>query len=108
MPSHVKSPVFGMEDSDMTVRSFRTIVDPGPYKGVFGTMWYIAREEGVTIIGPSAAKAASAKAMGFERPLRTRKGQGMNGLWRGWRVGFWGVVGIWGAAALGGGGGGEF
>ena len=28
------------------------------------------------------------------------------GLWRGWRVGFWGLVGVWGAAACGGGGGG--
>ena len=26
------------------------------------------------------------------------------GLWRGWRVGFWGLVGVWGAAACGGGG----
>jgi fusion and transport protein UGO1 len=99
-----KNPVYGVEED----RSFRTIVEPGPYRGVLGTMWYIARDEGVTVIGPSASKAASAKQMGFSRPTRTRKGQGMHGLWRGWRVGVWGLVGIWGAAALGGGGGGEF
>ncbi|KAH7353121.1 mitochondrial carrier domain-containing protein [Pyrenochaeta sp. MPI-SDFR-AT-0127] len=105
LPSHIKSPVIGMEDSNMTIRSFKTIVEPGPYRGVLGTMWYVAREEGITIVGPNAAKAASAKSMGFERPTRTRKGQGIHGLWRGWRVGVWGLVGIWGAAALGGGGG---
>lgn len=105
LPSQMKSPVYGMEDTDPSVRNFRTIVEPGPYRGVLGTMWYIAREEGITVIGPSPAKAASAKSMGFSRPSRTSKGQGMHGLWRGWRVGFWGLVGIWSAAALGGGGG---
>ncbi|KAH7071561.1 Rrp15p-domain-containing protein [Paraphoma chrysanthemicola] len=85
--------------------SFKTIVEPGQYRGVLGTMWFIAREEGITVVGPNAAKAASAKSMGFERPSRMRKGQGVHGLWRGWRVGVWGLVGIWGAAALGGGGG---
>lgn len=108
LPTHSKSPVYGMEESDLSIRSFKTIVEPGPYKGVLGTMWYMAREEGVTVIGPSLSKAASAKQMGFARPTRTRKGQGVHGLWRGWRVGVWGLVGIWGAAALGGGGGGEF
>lgn len=86
-------------------KSFRTIVEPGPYRGVLGTMWFIAREEGVTVIGPTPSKAASAKQMGFVRPTKTKKGQGMHGLWRGWRVGVWGLVGIWGAAAMGGGGG---
>jgi len=39
-----------------------------------------------------------------------RKGQGVEGLFRGWRVGMWGLVGVWGAATLGGvgGKGGEF
>jgi fusion and transport protein UGO1 len=85
--------------------SFKMIVEPGPYRGTLGSMWFIAREEGITIAGPNAAKAASAKAQGFERPSRMRKGQGVHGLWRGWRVGVWGLVGIWGAAAMGGGGG---
>lgn len=92
-----------LESSDP--ESFKTIVEPGPYRGVLGSMWFIAREEGITVSTPDAAKAASAKAMGFERPSRMRKGQGMHGLCRGWRVGVWGLVGIWGAAALGGGGG---
>ena len=90
---------------DPSLRSFHTIVDPAPYRGVLGTMWFVMREEGITVVGPTPSKAASAKSMGFERPLRTRRGQGVKGLWRGWRVGVWGLVGVWGAAAMGGGGG---
>ncbi|KAI0606604.1 hypothetical protein TUN199_09226 [Pyrenophora tritici-repentis] len=104
-PSRGKSPAYGLDKSSSSETSFKTIVEPGQYRGVLGTMWFIAREEGITIEGPNAAKAASAKAMGFSRPPRTKKGQGVHGLWRGWRVGVWGLVGIWGAAALGGGGG---
>lgn len=98
--SRQKSPAYEADDV-----SFKTIVEPGPYRGVLGSMWFIAREEGISVSTPDAAKAASAKAMGFERPSRMRKGQGVHGLWRGWRVGVWGLVGIWGAAAMGGGGG---
>lgn len=36
---------------------------------------------------------------------RRKQGQGMQGLWRGWRVGMWGLVGMWGANAFGGGNG---
>ncbi|EUC42445.1 hypothetical protein COCMIDRAFT_103483 [Bipolaris oryzae ATCC 44560] len=103
-PSRSKSPAYGL-DRPSNDNGFDTIVDPGQYRGVLGTLWFIVREEGISVSGPSAAKAASAKAMGFSRPPRTRKGQGVHGLWRGWRVGVWGLVGIWGAAALGGGGG---
>ncbi|KAF2793828.1 hypothetical protein K505DRAFT_325210 [Melanomma pulvis-pyrius CBS 109.77] len=126
-----KSAVYGMEDEDPSVRSFKTIVEPGPYKGLFGTIWFIVRDEGVSIIGPGALLAGAgttsaastvpgtpgtpftpitpakqvAKTPGFSARTRVRKGQGIHGLWRGWRVGFWGLVGVWGAAALGGGGG---
>lgn len=34
--------------------------------------------------------------------VRRRKGQGVEGLYRGWRVGMWGLVGIWGTGFLGG------
>jgi fusion and transport protein UGO1 len=117
--------VYGMEDEDPSVRTFRTIVEPGPYKGLFGTIWFIVRDEGVSIIGPGALMAGAISGKGvqsipgtpssqsshgartpaFAARTRVRKGQGMHGLWRGWRVGFWGLVGVWGAAALGGSGG---
>lgn len=104
----MRSPVFGMEQEDLSARCFKTIVEPGPYKGVLGTMWFIVREEGVQVVGPggTASKPQTpARGQGFSARTRARKGQGVHGLWRGWRVGFWGLVGVWGAAAMGGGGG---
>ncbi|KAF2279881.1 uncharacterized protein EI97DRAFT_369129 [Westerdykella ornata] len=103
-----------MEKEDSASRTFKTIVEPGPYRGIFGTMWFIVREEGVQIVGPGAAKMAAQQQQpqpgsrtpaGYSSRTRVRRGQGVHGLWRGWRVGFWGLVGVWGAAALGGGGG---
>lgn len=67
-----------------------TIVTPGPYKGVWGTVYSILYLEGETT------------TKGANGMLRTRKGQGVQGLARGWRIGFWGLVGVWGAGALGG------
>ncbi|KAL1593869.1 hypothetical protein SLS60_010602 [Paraconiothyrium brasiliense] len=99
----LKSPVFGMENENPAMRSFHTIVEPGQYRGVLGTMWFIVRDEGVQVIGPAATKGKAAAS--FSSRTRIRKGQGVKGLWRGWRVGFWGLVGVWGAAAMGGGGG---
>lgn len=65
------------------------IVDPAPYSGVWGTVYGIMYAEGETT-------TKSANGM-----LRTRRGQGASGLVRGWRIGFWGLVGVWGAGALG-------
>ena len=81
------------------VGNFQTMVRTGPYKGVVGTMWSIAREEGISQ-EPVAKKG---------KPVE-RRGQGIEGLWRGWRVGMWGLLGVWSANALGpsGNGGGEF
>ena len=86
-----------------------TIVDVGPYSGLFGTMRSIVYEEGERV-GPSAkgltragkgAPGAKTTKLGQEK---RRKGQGYEGLWRGWRVGMWGLIGVWGAATLGGAG----
>lgn len=71
-------------------------------------MLHIVNEEGERggreklVKGTSGAPALKAGQM--------QKGQGVEGLWRGWRVGMWGLVGVWGAATLGGVGskGGEF
>ncbi|CZS89523.1 hypothetical protein WAI453_002713 [Rhynchosporium graminicola] len=75
----------------------QTLVPIGEYRGVVGTMWMIAREEGVRE-PPLLAKKKG-------KPL---KGQGLPGLWRGWRVGMWGLVGMWTSRSLSGGNGGEF
>ncbi|KAK5166586.1 uncharacterized protein LTR77_008129 [Saxophila tyrrhenica] len=66
-----------------------TVVEPAPYMGVWGTVYSILYTEGDT-------SSKDAKGM-----LRVRRGQGMPGLVRGWKVGFWGLVGVWGGGALG-------
>lgn len=83
-----------------------TIVEVGPYRGLVGTMWLIAMEE-----GEQGGRAGGADGNAQLGPKKVEKrGQGVEGLWRGWRVGMWGLVGMWGAAAIGGigGSGGEF
>ncbi|KAI1091760.1 mitochondrial fusion and transport protein Ugo1 [Rostrohypoxylon terebratum] len=87
-----------------------TIVPPGSYNGVVSTMYTIVAEEG------SRAVAAKIKAPPRGRKLKSpkaadviyRKGQGFDGLWRGWKVSWWGLVGLWTAGVAGGGGEGEF
>ncbi|KAH6707511.1 mitochondrial fusion protein-like protein [Leptodontidium sp. MPI-SDFR-AT-0119] len=78
------------------VSDLETLVPIGEYRGVVGTMWMIAREEGVR--EPPLPK----------KKAKPQKGQGLPGLWRGWRVGMWGLVGMWTSRALSGGNGGEF
>ncbi|KAL8814479.1 MAG: hypothetical protein Q9223_006297, partial [Gallowayella weberi] len=83
----------------------QTVVEVGPYKGLIGTMRSIVYEEGERSIPPAPVKGTAASNLA--RPVRDpqpRKGQGFEGLWRGWRVGMWGLIGVWGAATLGGAG----
>ncbi|PNS21112.1 Mitochondrial fusion and transport protein ugo1 [Sphaceloma murrayae] len=90
---------YGLLDPEL-----RTIVSPGPYKGVFGTVYGIVFEEGVRRSGVSSVMSTPVRKTGKEK-----KGQGISGLWRGWRVGMWGLCGVWlVSAANGGNGGGEF
>ncbi|KAF8853470.1 mitochondrial carrier [Acephala macrosclerotiorum] len=79
-------------DLEMTIK-------PGEYRGIMSTMWMIVREEGVreTPVTTAAAKKVKGKSV-----PKQQKGQGLPGLWRGWRVGMWGLVGMWGARALNG------
>lgn len=87
-----------------------TVVDVGPYNGIVGTIWRIIYEEGQTY-EKTAATTRGAIGTHAHRPVyASKRGQGVQGLWRGWRVGMWGLVGVWGAAALGAGNnkGGEF
>ncbi|KAL8998907.1 MAG: hypothetical protein Q9169_002126 [Polycauliona sp. 2 TL-2023] len=89
----------------------QTVVMPGPYKGLIGTMRSIIYEEGERTIKAAPIKsAAQSRTTSLARNPEQKKGQGFEGLWRGWRVGMWGLIGVWGAATLGGVGskGGEF
>lgn len=104
---HMSLPVTSRSTSTGKSVQTDTVVEVGAYKGVIGTMWHIVREEG----GGQNLSSGTGGALAVERAgAARRKGQGVEGLWRGWRVGMWGLVGVWGAAALGssGGKGGEF
>ena len=91
-------------------RPTELVLDIGAYKGLFGTVHTIIYEEGEKAVvlpkGVKGAPGAKTSKVGQTR----RKGQGAEGLYRGWRVGMWGLIGVWGAATLGGAGamGGEF
>lgn len=93
--------------------AMETIVPPGRFDGVFGTMQAIVSQEGSrAVVSPAGAKGAAAgakkgKARGVSEAVY-RRGQGLEGLWRGWKVSWWGLVGLWTAGVLAGGGDGEF
>ncbi len=82
--------------------SSRKIIDtivpvPQTYRGIIPSMWSIVKEEGTSV--SRAEKAVAVMGRSARRP---RKGQGIEGLYRGWRVGMWGLVGVWGASYIGG------
>ena len=86
-------------------KDMQTIVEVGPYRGLFGTIHSIIYEEGEK--GPAAdlvkstGGAPALKAGNVGQESRRRKGQGFEGLWRGWRVGMWGLVGVGGGRPVG-------
>jgi fusion and transport protein UGO1 len=81
-----------------------TMVKVGNYRGVVGTMWLIVRDEGVREVPVFKGRGK------LKVTQKEMKGQGLPGLWRGWRVGMWGLVGMWSSRMLSGGAvnGGEF
>ncbi|KAM0435392.1 hypothetical protein ACHAPT_003486 [Fusarium lateritium] len=86
-----------------------TIVPPGRYDGPFGTMYHIATEEGTREV-PTVRPGVTKKGKGKNKSIAATvyKGQGLEGLWRGWKVNWWGLVGLWTASVVGHGGEGEF
>lgn len=102
-------------EDEVTSTSLDTIVQPGNYYGVFGTMYTIVNDEGSravptasppTVVGKDRKVPKSGKPGVAETVYR--RGQGVEGLWRGWKVNWWGLIGLWTAAVVGGGGDGEF
>lgn len=89
-------------------QKMETIVPVGKFDGVLGTIAHIASEEGSreVLSKPIATKKGKGKAK-TALPVY-KKGQGMDGLWRGWKVSWWGLVGLWMAGVFGNGGEGEF
>ena len=92
------APNLGQPSSNSKRKALQTIVPvPQSYRGVVPTMWSIMREEGYSESSKDKLAAAAGRA-----PRRKRKGQGVEGLYRGWRVGLWGLVGVWGASFVSG------
>ncbi|KAK0727827.1 mitochondrial carrier domain-containing protein [Lasiosphaeria miniovina] len=87
------------------------IVPLGSYNGLFGTMYTITNEEGSRPV-PSPVSRARVPPAKRGKPTISetvyRQGQGLDGLWRGWKVSWWGLVGLWTATVLGDRGDGEF
>lgn len=87
-----------------------TVIQPGSYNGVVSTMYTIVTEEGSRAVPvptktpPRGKKARQPKVA----EVVYKRGQGVEGLWRGWKVSCWGLVGLWTAGVAGGGGEGEF
>ncbi|KAK3402511.1 mitochondrial carrier domain-containing protein [Sordaria brevicollis] len=101
------------EEAAAGQQQMETIVPLGRYNGLFGTMYAIVNEEGshaAPMTGAAKRKAAAAKKKGDMSVPQVvyRRGQGLDGLWRGWKVSWWGLVGLWTAGVIGGGGDGEF
>ncbi|KAM3457683.1 hypothetical protein MY5147_009477 [Beauveria neobassiana] len=86
-----------------------TIVPIGPYRGVLGTMYHITSAEGSRTmqLEPPVKSTRKNSRDRFKAPL-VKQGQGLDGLWRGWKVNWWGLVGLWAANVVGNGGDGEF
>lgn len=92
------APLLSPPSSSSRRKAVTTIVPvPQSYRGVTPTLWGIMREEGYS----ESAKDKTAALMG-KAPRRKRKGQGIEGLYRGWRVGLWGLVGVWGTSFVSG------
>ena len=92
------SPAYSSPSLSSKQKAMTTVVPvPQSYRGILPTIWGITREEGYS----ESTKDKTAALMG-KAPRRKRKGQGIEGLYRGWRVGFWGLVGVWGTSFVGG------
>ncbi|WYZ38215.1 hypothetical protein EsH8_III_000129 [Colletotrichum jinshuiense] len=89
-------------------QKLETIVPPGRYNGVMGTMLYIMNEEGTRAIPTPPAPVKKGRGKTKVAETVYRKGQGMDGLWRGWKVSWWGLVGLWTAGVIGNSAEGEF
>ncbi|EPE02843.1 mitochondrial fusion protein [Ophiostoma piceae UAMH 11346] len=114
----------GLPANEQAAPVMETIFPVGAYKGVVGTMTYIATEEGTSAVkSPASSANAGSTSPTNSTPSRSkgtkkskarivetvyRRGQGMDGLWRGWKVSWWGLVGLWASTALQGGDDGQF
>lgn len=87
-----------------SIPEVETIVPtPQSYRGVIGTIWSIVYEEGLSPAQSEAERAQEllGKPVTSQQRQRRRRGQGLQGLYRGWRISMWGIAGVWSAGLLG-------
>jgi fusion and transport protein UGO1 len=93
-------------------RRLQSVVATGPYVGAFGTMYHIVAKEGQRqIVAPTSRPTTAGRGAKGKSKVSGAvfiPGQGLGGLWLGWRVSWWGLVGLWAAGVVGNGGEGEF
>ena len=66
------------------------------------TVWAIVREEGTRGSGKEKNSGLVGGRGKKQAKGKVQRGQGVEGLYRGWRIGMWGLVGVWGASLIGG------
>jgi fusion and transport protein UGO1 len=86
------------------VTEIETIVPtPKSYRGIVGTMWSVVYEEGLAPRDSPSSDTDTdmqSKLQKHNGQRRRKPGQGVQGLYRGWRIGMWGLAGVWGAGFL--------
>ncbi|KAK4868183.1 hypothetical protein LT330_007381 [Penicillium expansum] len=97
-----KSSGGSISSASIDASDVETIVPtPRTYRGIIGTMWHVVYEEGVSSTPSDTERAKQLLGQRASQKKR-QQGQGIQGLYRGWRIGMWGIAGIWGASLLGG------
>lgn len=104
-PGVVRSSTSSRAAEDTEVETI--VPTPRTYRGLIGTMWHIVYEEGTNPAQSDADRARAAAVGSSTVQRRKQQGQGIYGLYRGWRIGMWGVLGMWGSLMLGSAAGGE-
>lgn len=108
-PTTPSGPRYDSKADKDKVGEIETVVPtPQTYRGIVGTMWSIVYEEGDRYIASGEEEARTLLGKEKVKTSKNRRpGQGIAGLYRGWRIGFWGLAGAWGSgymmAAMGGG-----
>ncbi|KAJ5518902.1 hypothetical protein N7453_001324 [Penicillium expansum] len=85
-----KSSGGSISSASIDASDVETIVPtPRTYRGIIGTMWHVVYEEGVSSTPSDTERAKQLLGQRASQKKR-QQGQGIQGLYRGWRIGMWG------------------
>ncbi|KAK2778371.1 mitochondrial fusion and transport protein ugo1 [Emmonsiellopsis sp. PD_33] len=111
-PTSASSPLTPAKKSEQPPVIETIVPTPQSYRGIIGTMWTIVYEEGTNphalelesidrALGRGARAREPEGTTASRQAQKRRQGQGVQGLYRGWRLGMWALVGVWGSGFLG-------